>query len=86
MRADRRGSFHETRIQADLAVMTRRGCARMPRIFNETQMRADRHGSFHETRIQADLAVMNRTGFVGGLFPREDGAHGTTEQVFPGGA
>ena len=26
--------------------------------------------------------IMNRTGFIGGLFPREDGAHGTTEQVF----
>jgi hypothetical protein len=24
---------------------------------------------------------VNRTGFVGGLIPREDGAHGTTEQV-----
>ena len=22
---------------------------------------------------------VNRTGFIGGLFPREDGAHGTTE-------
>jgi hypothetical protein len=29
---------------------------------------------------------LNRAGFFGGLFPREDGAHGTTEQVFPGGA
>ena len=27
---------------------------------------------------------LNRTGFFGGLFPREDGAHGTTQQVFPG--
>jgi hypothetical protein len=26
---------------------------------------------------------LNRTGFVGGLIPREDGAHGTTEQVLP---
>ncbi len=24
---------------------------------------------------------LNRTGFVGGLIPREDGAHGTTKQV-----
>ena len=23
--------------------------------------------------------VLNRTGFIGGLIPREDGAHGTTE-------
>jgi integrase len=22
---------------------------------------------------------LNRTGFIGGLFPREDGAHGTTQ-------
>ncbi len=29
---------------------------------------------------------LNRTGFVGGLIPREDGAHGTTEQVLPGAA
>jgi hypothetical protein len=28
--------------------------------------------------------VMNRTGFLGGLIPREDGAHGTTQQVRPG--
>ena len=26
---------------------------------------------------------LNRTGFVGGLIPREDGAHGTTQQVLP---
>jgi hypothetical protein len=26
---------------------------------------------------------VNRTGFVGGLIPREDGAHGTTQQVLP---
>jgi hypothetical protein len=26
---------------------------------------------------------MNRTGFIGGLIPREDGAHGTTEQALP---
>jgi signal transduction histidine kinase len=29
---------------------------------------------------------VNRTGFVGGLFQREDGAHGTTKQVLTGGA
>jgi hypothetical protein len=29
------------------------------------------------------LAGLNRTGFVGGLIPREDGAHGTTQQVLP---
>ena len=23
--------------------------------------------------------LLNRTGFIGGLIPREDGAHGTTE-------
>src|SRR5215204_2828230 len=28
---------------------------------------------------------VNRTGFIGGLFLREDGAHGTTQQVFTGG-
>jgi hypothetical protein len=28
---------------------------------------------------------VNRTGFIGGLFPREDGAHGTTQQAFAGG-
>jgi len=27
---------------------------------------------------------MNRTGFIGGPIPREDGAHGTTQQVLPG--
>jgi nucleoside-diphosphate-sugar epimerase len=27
---------------------------------------------------------VNRTGFVGGLIPREDGAHGTTKQIFTG--
>ena len=27
--------------------------------------------------------AVNRTGFVGGLIPREDGAHGTTQQAFP---
>lgn len=26
---------------------------------------------------------LNRPGFVGGLIPREDGAHGSTEQVSP---
>ena len=31
------------------------------------------------------LHTLNRAGFIGGLFPREDGAHGTTEQVFSGG-
>ena len=29
---------------------------------------------------------LNRAGFFGGLFPREDGAHGTTQQAFPGTA
>jgi len=28
---------------------------------------------------------LNRTGFIGGLFSREDGAHGTTQQAFAGG-
>ena len=28
------------------------------------------------------VRALNRTGFVGGLIPREDGAHATTEQVF----
>ena len=27
--------------------------------------------------------ALNRTGFVGGLIPREDEAHGTTQQVLP---
>jgi len=27
--------------------------------------------------------ILNGTGFVGGLIPREDGAHGTTQQVLP---
>jgi hypothetical protein len=30
------------------------------------------------------LPVVNRTGFFGGLILREDGAHGTTQQVRPG--
>jgi hypothetical protein len=29
------------------------------------------------------IAGVNGTGFVGGLIPREDGAHGTTQQVLP---
>jgi hypothetical protein len=29
------------------------------------------------------IDTMNRTGFIGGLIPREDGAHATTQQVFP---
>jgi hypothetical protein len=29
---------------------------------------------------------MNRTGLVGGPIQREDGAHGTTQQVLPGSA
>jgi hypothetical protein len=29
---------------------------------------------------------VNRSGFVGGPIPREDVAHGTTQQVFPGTA
>ena len=29
--------------------------------------------------------AMNRTGFIGGLIPREDGAHGTPQQAFAGG-
>jgi hypothetical protein len=29
---------------------------------------------------------MNRTGFIGGLFVREDGAHAPKEQVRPGAA
>jgi hypothetical protein len=29
------------------------------------------------------VLVLNRTGFVGGLIPREDGAHATTQQVLP---
>jgi hypothetical protein len=29
-------------------------------------------------------AQLNRTGFVGGLIPREDHAHGPTKQVLPG--
>jgi hypothetical protein len=29
---------------------------------------------------------LNRTGFVGGPIQREDGAHGTTQQVLPGAA
>ncbi len=36
-------------------------------------------------RIFVDLAIaydsVNGTGFVGGLIPREDGAHGPTQQV-----
>jgi hypothetical protein len=32
---------------------------------------------------QATQDILNRAGFVGGLIPREDGAHGTTEQVLP---
>ena len=31
-------------------------------------------------------SFLNRTGFVGGLFQREDGAHGTTKQVLTGAA
>ena len=27
----------------------------------------------------ATVKLLNRTGFIGGLIPREDGAHGTTE-------
>ncbi|PYR02666.1 MAG: hypothetical protein DMG00_28395 [Acidobacteria bacterium] len=29
---------------------------------------------------------LNRTGILGGPIQREDGAHGTTTQVFPGAA
>jgi site-specific recombinase XerD len=34
-------------------------------------------------RHRAPFDRLNRTGFVGGLIPREDGAHGTTQQVLP---
>jgi len=30
--------------------------------------------------------LLNRTGFIGGLIPREDGAHAPTQQVLPGAA
>ena len=30
------------------------------------------------------LVLVNRTTLVGGLNPREDGAHGTTQEVFTG--
>jgi Carboxypeptidase regulatory-like domain/TonB dependent receptor/TonB-dependent Receptor Plug Domain len=48
------------------------------------------NASFGRYYQQPDLvylnADLNRTGFLGGLIPREDGAHGTTEQVLPGAA
>ena len=34
----------------------------------------------------AYLGGLNRPGFIGGPIPREDGAHGPTQQVLPGGA
>ena len=33
-----------------------------------------------------ELLDLNRTGFIGGPIQREDGTHGTTQQVFPGAA
>ena len=33
-----------------------------------------------------DRMAVNRTGILGGPIQREDGAHGTTTQVFPGAA
>jgi hypothetical protein len=29
--------------------------------------------------LKKAVEIVNRAGFFGGLFPREDGAHGTTE-------
>jgi len=37
------------------------------------------------THREVDVAL-NRTGFIGGPIQREDGTHGTTQQVFPGAA
>ena len=37
-----------------------------------------------ETSSGRKFVCTVRTGFVGGPIPREDGAHGTTQQVFPG--
>jgi hypothetical protein len=34
-------------------------------------------------RARVATTPVNRTGFFGGLIPREDGAHGTTQQVLP---
>ena len=31
----------------------------------------------------SSFGQLNRSGFVGGLNPREDRAHGTSQQVFP---
>jgi alpha-tubulin suppressor-like RCC1 family protein len=41
-------------------------------------------GDYHSIARKSD--GMNRTGFVGGLIPREDEAHGTSQQVLPGAA
>jgi hypothetical protein len=41
-------------------------------------------GEGREPVGQLVFVKLNRTGFVGGLIPREDGAHGTTQQVRPG--
>jgi hypothetical protein len=38
-----------------------------------------------ESRLKRDFPV-NRTGFIGGLFLREDGAHVSSQQVLPGTA
>ena len=45
--------------------------------------------NFVEQHLVANGAselFLNRTGFLGGLIPREDGAHGTTQQVRAGAA
>jgi len=37
-----------------------------------------------ESTAQSPITNLNRTGLVGGPIQREDGTHGTTQQVFPG--
>jgi hypothetical protein len=55
------------------------------RLFREyglpNAIRTDNGVPFATTGIHG---LLNRTGFVGGPIQREDGPHGTTQQVLPG--
>ncbi len=41
---------------------------------------------FHRNRKRRVVQRMNRSGFIGGLYLREDGANVPTKQVCPGAA
>ena len=69
------------------AIAGRRANSQPGRDFRFTLRKLARTSSGH---AQSDLIVsniigdgVNRTGFVGGLIPREDQAHGPTKQVLP---